>query len=314
MVRTSVEITHALEQAGWTCFGDMAPAPTPLCKQHYHIVYDALQPRQCVTCGARLRGGNHRSCPQPDIIQKHLSENIGFEGDIQAGDQVCLVCYKSHLVSLRDNIPISTDTDLAELLREQAHSIPTEVITQDVIDVAIKITILSVGNILLEKHAVLLPTIHSIFVGHVTDMSEGGNVNIEGVKSVSSRCILSHLTASLEHHITYSCKVQKYGTLVYRPNTDLVPLLSEALWKLCKLKSNQDEKTQIASNITPTTSFTDSLINLNQLIQSQISAFLAKDSASPFDHDEIDFNELIQQIEWTMETMESHKYTYQVKI
>ena len=50
------------------------PIPTPLCKNHYHVLYDALQSRRkhCITCGRRLRPGNDRSCPQPHIIQIHL--------------------------------------------------------------------------------------------------------------------------------------------------------------------------------------------------------------------------------------------------
>ena len=28
------------------------------------------------------------------------------------------------------------------------------------------------------------------------------------------------------------CKVRKYGTLVYRPTSDIYALLSEALWKI----------------------------------------------------------------------------------
>ena len=41
------------------------PVPTPLCKSHYHAVYDALQTRRknCRTCGRCLRMGNDRPCP-----------------------------------------------------------------------------------------------------------------------------------------------------------------------------------------------------------------------------------------------------------
>ena len=52
------------------------PIPTFLCKNHYHVLYDALQLRRkhCITCGRRLRPGNDRPCPQPHIIQIHLSQ------------------------------------------------------------------------------------------------------------------------------------------------------------------------------------------------------------------------------------------------
>ena len=68
------------------------PNPTPLCKSHYHAVYDVHQSRKknFKTCGKTLRVGNDRPCPQPHAIQKYLSEHIDFEGNIVEGDRVCL--------------------------------------------------------------------------------------------------------------------------------------------------------------------------------------------------------------------------------
>ena len=109
-VSITTEVIQVFARAGLTCINDMEP--TPLCKQHYQLVYDALQVRQH-TYGTHLGADNHRSCPQPDIVHKHLNERTGFLGDIQVQDQVCLVCYRSHLLLLRDNTPISTDSDLA---------------------------------------------------------------------------------------------------------------------------------------------------------------------------------------------------------
>ena len=46
---------------------DSLPNPTPLCKTHYHAVYDVhqSQKKNCRTCGKRLRVGNDRPYPQP---------------------------------------------------------------------------------------------------------------------------------------------------------------------------------------------------------------------------------------------------------
>ena len=47
---------------------DSLPNPTPLCKTHYHAVYDVhqSQKKNCRTCGKRLEYiGNDRPCPQP---------------------------------------------------------------------------------------------------------------------------------------------------------------------------------------------------------------------------------------------------------
>jgi len=73
--------------------------------------YNALQSWQklCVTCGSQLKQINYRPCPKPDIIQLHLQERTGFEGEIHSQDRVCLTCYKSHFVILKENQPISTE-------------------------------------------------------------------------------------------------------------------------------------------------------------------------------------------------------------
>ena len=308
-VSTTTEVMQVFACAGLTCINDMEPSP--LCKQHYQLVYDALQPRQCTTCGTRLRAGNHRSCPQPEIVRKHLHERTEFLGEIQVHDPVCLVCYRSHLVLLRDNSPISTDSDLARLICEYVHNIPTiaEVLTtQDVIDVSIMKTV-SVGNILLENRAILLPSFHETFMGHVTDTSRVADISLEDTKDVSSRYILSSLTASLQHHITYSCKVRKYGTLVHRPNADLVPLLSEALWKLRMTRHINKRNHQLVVAPPPPTSFMGGLNQRNTLVQNQISSFLSK-GYFPFEHDELDFNGAIEQIDpklWEAIIMHSYK-------
>ena len=66
---STYQVQHAFESAGLNCSSEVIPVPTPLCKYHYHTVYNALQPRECTTCGTRLRGNSHRPCPKPDVIQ-----------------------------------------------------------------------------------------------------------------------------------------------------------------------------------------------------------------------------------------------------
>ena len=50
--------------------------------------------------------------------------------------------------------------------------------------------------------------------------------------------ILSILTVLLQHHLAISCKVRKYGTLLYRPNVDFNTLLAQNLWE----KRNHSKK------------------------------------------------------------------------
>ena len=65
------------------------PVPTPLCKSHYHAVYDALQTRHknCRTCGKRLRMGMDRPCPQPQTIQKYLYDTLHLTWDTEQNMQ-----------------------------------------------------------------------------------------------------------------------------------------------------------------------------------------------------------------------------------
>ena len=95
--------------------------------------------------------------------------------------------------------------------------------------------------------------------------------------------------------MVYTCKVRKYGTLVYRPKSDLILLLSKAMWKLRNVESTSGERPEERScGDKPTT---DQLHHINQLFHSQIRTFLKKDAQSPFEYDEVNFNDLIKQID-----------------
>jgi len=67
----------------------------------------------------------------------------------------------------------------------------------------------------------VLPTIHGHFNDYARELLTAKHMESESHDLVSSQWLLSTLEVKLQHHITYSCKVHKYGTLVYRPNSDL---------------------------------------------------------------------------------------------
>ena len=127
---------------------EQVPYPTPLCKKHYHKVYDALQHKQthCCACGVFLRCAPIRVCPNATMIKK-----TGFDGNITNGDRVCTACYKSHLQILKE-VPSSTDRDLNELIDGLKgctlgqHNIRS---TEDVINTAMHHTTIYVGELLL---------------------------------------------------------------------------------------------------------------------------------------------------------------------
>ena len=95
-----------------------------------------------------------------------------FEGEIHSHDCVCLTCYKSHLVILKKNKPISKDSDLKQLIDTYCQQIPCMeqvITTQDVINTAMAKTLVTVGKVLLENRAMILPSIHSIFTKYAQD-------------------------------------------------------------------------------------------------------------------------------------------------
>ena len=85
----------------------------------------------------------------------------------------------------------------------------------------------------------------------------------------SCLCWLSILTILLQHHLAISCKVRKYGTLLYRPNVDFNTLLAQNLWE----KRNHSQNitcTSCAHLNSVNSSQKDFLLDLNKLVHSQI--------------------------------------------
>ena len=119
-IASDEEIAHIL-----SC--ENLPHPTPLCKQHYHLVYDSLRSKQthCCTC---IRSGRKCICPDPQRIQQYLEINTGFEATIPENGRVCTPCYEAQLVILKEDT-VSTDDDLRSLISE------------------LKASLLSIGNI-----------------------------------------------------------------------------------------------------------------------------------------------------------------------
>ena len=102
------------------------PILTPLCKTHYYYLYWSLQPLQTnyITCGTDLRNKVSRTCPRPDVIESHLRDNTGFEGQIKEHNKVCYSCYKFHTSILREANTVSTDSDLRQIIDKLKNQIP----------------------------------------------------------------------------------------------------------------------------------------------------------------------------------------------
>ena len=277
------------------------PVPTPLCKSHYYTVYNALQARQsnCRTCGRRLRLGNDRPCPQPEQIQSYLNEHTDFTGSIVSSDRVCLVCYKSHMAVLKESMRMSTDAEL-KLLVDSIDTVNTRVVgmAHDIIDIATNNMLMEVGAMLLEHRATLLPMICSNFNKHITLLlEEHGAQEPPELKLMNSRRILCEIKAKYQHHVAYTCKVRRYGTLVYRSSSDIHAVLSEVLWKLHHLQTPKgDEHATCAGNSKEQTD-TCSVSHVNNLVHAQIESYNKSSDHSVQDYDEFDADKQIAHIE-----------------
>ena len=200
---------------------------------------------------------------------------------------------------LQKNTTVSTDRDLRSLLDTIVQRIATlsEVVSyESVVNVAVLKTVFTVGNVLLEKRAILLPAIHAIFRQQARELLTAKQVpEPQEFTNLSSRWILSELVGTLQHHMVYSCKVRKYGTLVYRPNTDLVLLLTEAMWKLRNADGERVEE-QLADCTTKLATEQQHVSNINKLIHSQIKTFLAEDTQTQYEHDNFNLDILTNKI------------------
>ena len=126
--------------------------------------------------------------------------------------------------------------------------------------------------------------------------------NAKGVREpqeytiLSSRWLLSELVGRLQHHMVYTCKVRKYGTLLYRPSSDIVMLLTEAMWKLRNTEQAEGEK-EVEEQADCTTAHSTNQLdasNINKLLHLQIQTFVAEDGQVPYEHDNLNINALIQ--------------------
>ena len=151
---------------------------------------------------------------------------------------------------------------------------------------------------LLGNQALLLPTIHSTFNSHAEDLVKAKGIQEpQELRTVSSRWILSELTVNFQHHIAYSCKVRKHGTLVYRPTCDVLALLSEALWKLKNVEKVHGDSLQagtqahVCGSTEECANHSVHVDHVNQLIFKQIGSYLAKDAQEPFEYDELNVDD-----------------------
>ena len=288
------EISSAFQKAQLHITEFLVPVPTPLCKHHYHMVYNPTQ-THCVTCGMSLKHANPEACPNSMKVEECLRENTSFDGNIKDGDKVCYACCRSHLVILHELSSISDLELLISNISKQSPTTPPRSV-EEAVDRAMISTTITVGEELRKRNVLLLPEIHELFCTSVNKLYTEHGITPTG-NMPSSRWVVSNLITSLKCHISCKCKTRKFGTLIHRPGTDLVSTLAKVSWRRrnertpteCCMDNQQQHK--------PNNSFTETMDGLNSRIHSQIRSFLCKAADSPFDHANVNIDKIISEID-----------------
>ena len=271
------QLSETLETAGLTC--NLPNCPLPLCTHHYHMVYKLLKPtasNNCSLCGLSLKNTMAKRCPNPGVIEHHLHDHSEFDGHIDENDRICYTCYRAHLAILQHYETVSLDTDLENVLDMLSKQTTTITNVQEAIDHSMREVVVFVGRQLLKHRAMLLPTIYNMLCQTARDTLQLHNLDstIKVTSIVSTRWVLSSITAALEGHVQYHCTVRKYGTLIYRQSSDLRTALSHALWTSHHRTPPVETKLELNS---PLQQEREVLEALNERVQAQIKTFNGKD-------------------------------------
>ena len=125
-------------------------------------------------------------------------------------------------------------------------------IKDDIVNKALHILAIYVGEKLLHEESLLLPAVHKTFSIIASDVARTTNVNMgENEILVPARWLLSHLIVYLQHHLSYACRIKKHRTLLYRSNGDLLTALSNSLYK-GKLKKDVTAHVNANMEVHPT--------------------------------------------------------------
>ena len=151
--------------------------------------------------------------------------------------------------------------------------------------------VIYVGRELLKHRALLLPKIYTMLCKKAKDTVKLYNLDCttDVTSIVSTRWVLSSITASLEGHVQYHCAVRKYGTVIYRQSSDLHTELSHALWS-----SHRSPHGETECLVNTPDDETKLLEALNTRVHAQVKAFTAKDDT---EHSNFSIEHLINEID-----------------
>ena len=235
------EISHHLKCSPLSNSGS---PETSLCDGHYRTLDKLVNPAnyqwKCAVCSTAIRGSNYhnfRTCTDPDLFQRHLKEHTDYEGTITASDKVCMECYRHSLlvVRLAKEKPVTTDEGLRSLIDSIKDSMTPLLVHEDneIIDHALKMTAVCIARQLLKNQALTLQRACEIFRGSI-EFQFPTSTPVR-----TPRWLLGQLSVLLKHHLAYTCRVKKHGTILYRQGREL-DCLSHALFTLKTSQSTPD--------------------------------------------------------------------------
>lgn len=236
-----------------------------LCTLHRHLNPQKYN-YKCATCAISLQHPSQsgfRHCPNPTLIQEHLRKHTDFDGEIYSTDKVCDSCYRAQLEIIKDHeqaVPTTSDDSEFNLLvnkhQESVPPLPFPIKSKDdIIDLAVQITVIKVAQELQTNHALTLLSAYTIFTEQVRSLAQISILTTSPALP-SHRWLLSQLASSLHHHLVYTCQVKKHGIILCRRGKELAAL-SHALYESKKYQqslhtsnvSDNDNSTQLYSDL-----------------------------------------------------------------
>ena len=217
-------------------------APTQWRNEEAHKYVTSIQVESdvliCKPCQGYIQNQNS--------FEKYLEDKAGFEGHIwQEQDKVCIPCYRSH-------IPFLHEENLIALIviwgswGQQLHTTNAHLWHNNKSGWCAECSYYQNNSICGRRVAqktmqfyYLRCMIPSLAMLRNSSQQQTESEVVEVTKLVTSRWTLSNLTANLKHHISYSCRARKYGTLLYRSKSDLLSPLAQALWRVSKASTIQ---------------------------------------------------------------------------
>lgn len=307
---------------------------TPLCEMHYKLMHRLLHTtgkdnkKQCYTCHCTIVG-KARHCPNSTLVNEYFSECGDLDINIKEEDFFCTGCYNHHLDLVHKEQFISRDVELLELIKNTPAPVLETKKHGHIILAGLKNVTKQMGDVLLQRVAVLLPELYRRFVHLALQHADNKIADFQVTKQLPQAVFFGYITGFFGKHLVWECKVKTCGILLYRRGADLAFTLSKALRCLQKnglsflkrtsvipaqLGSDEALEEQLGSDeaLEEEEELTRVLSRLNERIHNQIETITTEDAKSPFDISTFNLEACIRNVDpvlWKMVAMLTRSLT-----